>query len=208
MPGHFDRRTSMENEWMLNRRELLVTGAGFVAAGAAGLLRIDPSWAAESRSPSTLVTESHVVVETANGKVRGGHSRGALAFKGIPYAGSVTGANRFKAAPPVESWTGIRDALALGTPAVQSATTVYGEKEPAPGENCLVLNVWTPACDGKKRPVVFYNHGGGFVTGSAGSRSQDGGQLAANHDIVVVASNHRLGVMGYLYLGEIGGEEY
>src|SRR5438552_1925531 len=110
------RRTSMENEWMLNRRELLVTGAGFVVAGAAGLLRIDPSWAADSLSPSTLVTEPYVVVETANGKVRGGHSRGALAFKGIPYAGPVTGANRFKAAPPVESWTGIRDALALGTP--------------------------------------------------------------------------------------------
>jgi para-nitrobenzyl esterase len=194
---------------MLNRRELLATGAGLFAASAAELLlRGAPSWGAASLSTSTLVTGPYVVVETAHGKVRGGHSRGALAFKGIPYAGSVTGANRFKAAPPVQPWTGIRDALALGTPAVQTPTTVYGEQEPAPGENCLVLNVWTPAIDGKKRPVIFYNHGGGFVTGSAGSRSQDGGQLAANHDVVVVASNHRLGVLGYLYLGEIGGEEY
>lgn len=159
-------------------------------------------------SRSTLITEPYVVVETAHGKLRGGHSRGALAFKGIPYGGSVSGKNRFKPAPPVEPWTGVRDALALGTPAPQSAKTVYGEKEPQPGEECLVLNVWTPAIDGKKRPVLFYNHGGGFSTGSAGSVAQDGGQLAANHDVVVVASNHRLGIMGYLCLDELGGDAY
>ena len=159
-------------------------------------------------SKSTLITEPYVIVETENGKLRGGHSRGALAFKGIPYGGSVSGNNRFKPAPPPASWTGIRDALALGTPAPQSAKTVYGEHEPQPGEECLVLNVWTPAIDGKKRPVLFYNHGGGFSTGSAGSVAQDGGQLAANHDVVVVASNHRLGIMGYLALDEIGGDAY
>src|SRR5579871_863386 len=194
------KEVKMSYEWRLNRRELLGAGAGLCLMGG-------QAWA-EGLSTSTLITEPYVVVETANGKVRGGHCRGALAFKGIPYGGPVTGANRFKAAPPVESWTGVRDALALGTPALQSATTVYGEQEPKPGEDCLVLNVWTPAVDGKKRPVLFYNHGGGFATGSAGSRVQDGGQLAANHDVVVVASNHRLNILGYLYLGEIGGEEY
>lgn len=191
---------------LVSRRELL--GAGLFAAGGSPLLLTDRSARAQGLSRSTLVTEPYVVVETANGKVRGGHSRGALAFKGIPYGGSVSGANRFKPAPPVESWTGVRDALALGTPAPQSAKTVYGEREPPPGEECLVLNVWTPAIDGRKRPVLFYNHGGGFSTGSAGSVVQDGGQLAANHDVVMVASNHRLGIMGYLYLGELGGDAY
>jgi para-nitrobenzyl esterase len=191
----------------LSRRELLGAGTGLFAAGASSLLPHRVAMA-EGLSRSTLITEPYVVVETVNGKLRGGHSRGALAFKGIPYGGSVSGVNRFKPAPPVESWTGVRDALALGTPASQSPKTVYGEHEPTPGEECLFLNVWTPALDGKKRPVLFYNHGGGFSTGSAGSTVQDGGQLAANHDVVVVASNHRLGIMGYLYLGELAGDEY
>ena len=197
----------MDRRGTLSRRELLSAGTGLAAAGASSLLLPGRAGAVEL-SPSTLITEPYVVVETAHGKVRGGHSRGALAFKGIPYGGSVSGANRFKPAPPVTPWTGVRDVLALGTPAPQSAKTVYGEQEPAPGEECLVLNVWTPAVDGKRRPVLFYNHGGGFRTGSAGSVAQDGGQLAANHDVVVVASNHRLGIMGYLALDEIGGEAY
>ncbi len=186
----------------LSRRNLIVGGAGLLSTGLSRLTFARQA----SLSKSTLTTEPYVIVETAIGKLRGGHSRGALAFKGIPYGGSVSGPNRFKPAPPVEPWVGVRDALTLGTPAPQAPNTVYGEKEPHPGEECLVLNVWTPALDGKKRPVLFYNHGGGFMTGSAGSTAQDGAQLAANHDIVVVASNHRLGIMGYLCLDEMGPE--
>lgn len=193
----------------LSRRELIGAGAGLMLIGPSSLLSIaGGSGVGGELSRSTLITEPYVVVDTALGRIRGGHSRGALAFKGIPYAGSVSGANRFKPAPPPVPWTGVRDALALGTPAPQSPKTVYGEREPHPGEECLVLNVWTPAIDGKRRPVLFYNHGGGFQTGSAGSVAQDGGQLAANHDVVVVASNHRLGIMGYLALDELGGDEY
>jgi para-nitrobenzyl esterase len=192
----------------VSRRQVLAAGAGFALMGHTPL--IDAlRWAQSAGlTRSTLVTEPYVVVETAHGKLRGGQCRGALAFKGIPYGGSVSGANRFKPASRVESWVGVRDALALGTPAAQSPTTVYGEHEAHPGEDCLVLNVWTPAIDGKRRPVLFYNHGGGFMTGSAGSTAQDGGQLAANHDVVVVASNHRLGLLGYLDLEELGGKEY
>jgi carboxylesterase type B len=150
-----------------------------------------------------------VRAEIGSGKIRGGHSRGALAFKGIPYAGPVSGSNRFKAAPKVTPWTGVRDAIWLGPPAMQGPGTTYGQYEPAYSENCLVLNVWTPAVnDGGKRPVMFYCHGGGFATGSGGQSTQDGAHLAANYDVVVVATNHRLGILGYLYLGELGGEEY
>jgi para-nitrobenzyl esterase len=141
--------------------------------------------------------------------VRGGHCRGALAFKGIPYAGPVTGAARFKEAPALHAWSGVRDALQLGPPAMQGPGTTYGENEPPSAENCLVLNVWTRAvADGGKRPVMVYCHGGGYVSGSGGSKDEDGSRLAAAYDVVVVTTNHRLGLLGYLYLGELGGEEY
>jgi para-nitrobenzyl esterase len=92
---------------------------------------------------------------------------------------------------------------------MQGPGTTYGENEPAYSENCLVLNVWTPAVkDRHKRPVMVYCHGGGYVTGSGGSKDIDGSHLAANYDVVVVTTNHRLGLLGYLYLGELGGEEY
>ncbi len=71
-----------------------------------------------------------------------------------------------------------------------------------------MLTVWTPAADRKRRPVMFYSHGGGFVVGSSGAPSQDGANLAREYDVVVVSSNHRLGLLGYLYLGEIAGDEY
>jgi para-nitrobenzyl esterase len=92
---------------------------------------------------------------------------------------------------------------------LQGPGTTYGEHEPAYSENCLVLNVWTPAVkDKRKRPVMVYSHGGGYVTGSGGSKDEDGSHLAATYDVVVVTTNHRLGLLGYLYLGELGGAEY
>ena len=70
------------------------------------------------------------------------------------------------------------------------------------------LNVWTPANDNKKRPVMFYSHGGGFVGGSGASGGQDGSNLARNFDVVVVETNHRLGLLGFLYLDEMAGADY
>ncbi|WP_157099002.1 carboxylesterase/lipase family protein [Novosphingobium rosa] len=148
------------------------------------------------------------VVETAEGRLVGVRSSGISVFKGVPYAGSVSGQQRFKAAPPLTSWTGIRDASRLGPPSIQPPNQTSGIDEPTMAEDCLFLNVWTPATDGRKRPVMVYQHGGGFVTGSAGARMQDGSNLARDHDVVVVAANHRLGIMGYLYLGGLLGPEY
>jgi para-nitrobenzyl esterase len=186
-----------------DRRGFLKTGVAVIAAPYLWL----PARADEAIL-HTETTAPFVEVEIASGRIRGGHSRGALAFKGIPYAGGVSGGNRFRKAPKLEPWTGVRDATQLGPPAMQGPGTTYGEHEPAYGENCLVLNVWTPAVnDGGKRPVMFFNHGGGFVSGSGGQNIQDGAHLAAAYDVVVVASNHRLGLFGYLYLGELGGDE-
>ncbi|HEV2442221.1 MAG TPA: carboxylesterase family protein [Steroidobacteraceae bacterium] len=188
----------------LNRRSLLKAAAAAAVAPDLWLpARAEvPAWPTQTARP-------FVEVEIDSGRIRGGHSRGALAFKGIPYAGPVSGRNRFKEAPKVTPWSGVRDATRLGPPAMQGPGTTYGEHEPAYSEDCLVLNVWTPAVnDGGKRPVMFYCHGGGFTTGSGGQNIQDGARLAAAYDVVVVASNHRLGLFGYLYLGELGGSEY
>lgn len=187
-----------------NRRSFLKVGAAALAAPYLWLPAgaEEPGWLTQTVAP-------FIEVEIDSGRIRGGHSRGASAFKGIPYAGSVSGRNRFKAPPPVTPWTGVRDATLLGPPAMQGPGTTYGEHEPARSEDCLVLNVWTPAVkDGGKRPVMFYCHGGGFTSGSGGQGIQDGAHLAATYDVVVVAINHRLGLFGFLYLGELGGEEY
>lgn len=189
---------------MWSRRSAL---RGGVAAAVA--FALEPLASAQAVPRSTVTVGPEVIVEIADGRLRGGHSRGALAFKGIPYAGPVTGVARFREAPPVVPWSGVRDATHLGAPSLQKANSTYGEQEPAYAEDCLVLNVWTPAVnDGRKRPVMFYCHGGGFATGSGGSTAQDGARLAAVYDVVVVATNHRLGLLGYLYLGEIGGADW
>ena len=187
-----------------NRRGVLMIGAAAVAAPYLWLpaRAEEAAWATQTVGP-------FAEVEIASGRIRGGHSRGALAFKNIPYGGPVSGKNRFKAPPEVTPWTGVRDATRLGPPALQAPGGTYGEHEPAYSEDCLVLNVWTPAVkDGGKRPVMVYCHGGGFSSGSGGQNIQDGSHLAAAYDVVVVAMNHRLGLFGFLYLGELGGEEY
>jgi para-nitrobenzyl esterase len=151
----------------------------------------------------------YVEVDTAYGRVRGLKTEGLATFRGIPYGGSVSGANRFKAASPLKPWTGVHDALKSGPPSLQSPMRPsFGTNEGMPTEDCLYLNVWTPAADGRKRPVMFYSHGGGFTIGSGGAPYQDASNLARTWDVVVVATNHRLGLMGFLYLGELGGEEY
>jgi len=153
------------------------------------------------------------VAETSYGKVRGIDNQGIKTFKGIPYGASTGGSNRFM--PPAEpaSWTGVRDALEFGHTAPQrdpeapppspGALTVSGRNLPAEGEDCLVLNVWTPALnDGRKRPVMFWCHGGGFATGSGSSPDTDGTNLARRGDVVVVTINHRLNVLGFADLSE------
>ena len=180
------------------RRRFLMHTAAF--AGAA-------SFAPRLGFSNDAKTE-YVEVKTAYGRVRGRRQGNLVTFKGIPYAGPVAGANRFKAAPPLQPWTGVRDALQLAPPSCQPGKDYYGLNEPSPDENCLFLNVWMPATPGRKRPVMFFNHGGGFATGSGGSIDHDGGNLARNHDVVVVETNHRLGLLGFLFLGELGGEEY
>jgi para-nitrobenzyl esterase len=158
-----------------------------------------------------------VIAETTYGKIRGVDNNGIKVFKGIPYGANTAGANRFMAPSEPAKWTGVRDALEYGHSAPQSdpaappraagGLTISGQGLPAEGEDCLVLNIWTPsvgsgASSGRKRPVMFWCHGGGFASGSGSSPDNDGTNLVRRGDVVVVTINHRLNVLGFANLSE------
>ncbi|HXW63128.1 MAG TPA: carboxylesterase family protein [Candidatus Acidoferrales bacterium] len=157
-------------------------------------------------------------VTTTAGKVRGTVEDKVQVFKGVPYAASTAGANRFMPPAKRASWTGVRDCFELGLRAPQLVSAFHGQVPPEfesmdrdepMGEDCLVLNIWTPGVGaGQKRPVMVWLHGGGYTSGSGGFVCYDGTQLAKKHDVVAISLNHRLTAFGYLYLAGIGGEKY
>src|SRR5690606_27118449 len=106
---------------------------------------------------------------------------------------------------------GVKEALHFGDSCPQGGevgrTTKTGELLDH-SEDCLVLNIWTPALDNKERPVMVWLHGRGFYAGSGSEYLYDGANLARRGDVVVVTINHRLNVFGYLYLGDVGGEAF
>src|SRR4029079_2461690 len=185
-----------------SRRDFLVQSSALVALSSASLIR--PSWA-----------QSAPIAETTFGRVRGTEKEGIKAFKGIPYAASTAGKNRFMPPRDPPKWTGVRDAVdfAARAPQAQPRAAGAGDAQGAtPGqmesEDCLSLNVWTPALDGGKRPVIMWGHGGGFNQGSGAAPVNDGTRLALRGDIVSVTANHRLNVLGYTYLGEALGHAF
>lgn len=135
---------------------------------------------------------------TRSGTVHGVASDGGVvAFKGIPYAAPPVGPLRWRPPQPAARWTSPRDATRFGTPCLASPLPLRIPAIPQ-GEDCLSLNVWTPATGaGAKRPVMVWIHGGGFEFGSSAQPGYDGTALA-RHDVVVVSFNYRLGVLGFL----------
>ena len=135
-----------------------------------------------------------VIVTTTAGRVRG-FTDGALhVFRGIRY-GADTGPRRFQAPIAPEPWRGVIDAREFGAASPQSGA------EPNQSEDCLFLNVVTPAAKPvHARPVIVYIHGGAYSAGSGSSPLYDGSKLCSNGDVVVVTLNHRLNLFGYLYL--------
>jgi para-nitrobenzyl esterase len=200
----------------LGRRALL---KGVATLGGSALLPEAASGAPKANIPGTapiiVVTEGGDVVETAAGKVRGYTRNGIFTFKGIPYAASTGGANRFLTPARPKPWTGVRSSLYYGQVCPQGPRTGWAVDENAfmfewddgqPGEDCLRVNVWTPGInDNRKRPVLFWIHGGGYSAGSGQElKSYDGENLARHGDVVVVSVNHRLNSLGYLNLAEYG----
>ena len=152
--------------------------------------------------PGLAREQDRSVVETRAGRWRGRREAGTHIFKGIRY-GADTRARRFL--PPVapQSWTGVRDALEFGPIAPQPSAG----GRPI-GEDCLHLNVWTPALRDGRRPVMVWFHGGAYSSGTSNEIETDGARLSRRGDVVVVTVNHRLNAFGYLYLAEYGGAEF
>ena len=175
---------------------------------------------------------SEVIVETRSGRVRGIAGHGVETYRGIPYGAPTGGARRFLPPAPPEPWTGVRDATRFAASAPQPVTPTgitlsginagtsspsvpgmppYGMiiAEDVQGEDCLALNVWTPRSGhAARRPVLLWLHGGGWIAGSGSQPGADGTALAREGDVVVVTVNHRLGVLGHLYLAEAMGADY
>jgi para-nitrobenzyl esterase len=160
-----------------------------------------------ARAELAELEESLYIVGTDAGRVRGTTEKDVLAFKGIHYGASTEGNGRFLPPQPAESWEGVFDATEYGQTAPQYGSLAVPDVNQ--GEDCLVLNIWTPAVgDGGERPVMVWLHGGGYSSGSGSEATYNGANLAKRGDVVVVTLNHRLNVFGYLYLEEIGGEAY
>ena len=140
----------------MNRRALLTSSL------ASGLF-------VARRAPAATISPviGTPVADTASGKVRGIAREGVQIFRGIPYGASTSGQNRFMPPQKPQSWSGVRDAYQNGHSAMQipvpaSPIGAGLRANPLLGEDCLVLNVFTPSLnDGKKRPVMFWIHGGG-----------------------------------------------
>jgi len=150
------------------------------------------------------------LAELALGKLRGVRTREVTAWLGVPYAKPPLGALRLRAPQPPEPWTGERPAtqFAAAAPQLNSQSPVAEPmvKRVGVSEDCLYLNVWSPAPDGARRPVLVWIHGGGFMMGTGAT--YDGAELAALGDLVVVTINYRLGALGFAAFGGIFGDRF
>ncbi len=152
------------------------------------------SWAAGPR----VSVETGVIEAKREGSVN--------AFLGIPYAAAPVGQLRWKPPAEAEKWSGVRKATKFGPRCMQAR--IYDDmlfRDPGPSEDCLTLNVWTPAEAKGKLPVMVWIYGGGFVAGGTSEPRQDGGNLA-KQGVVVVSMNYRLGIFGFFAHAELAAE--
>jgi para-nitrobenzyl esterase len=200
----------------MNRRTLLLRGAGGLALAAASASAIEhPKASAQFAVKATAAFEPPnlhpPVVQVKGGKLRGLKDGKVFTFRGIPYAQ----AERFEMPKAVPSWEGINGAQVWGPvcpipqpTSVGSDDVVFPHRYWVENENCQVLNVWTQSLSAKaKKPVMVWMHGGGFTNGSSmESYAYDGKTLCEFGDVVVVSVNHRLNIIGTLDLSAYGPE--
>jgi len=143
------------------------------------------------------------VVSTQYGRLEGLEEDNVLVFKGIPYAKPPVGDLRFHSPEEPDAWQGIRSAKTYGAGCAQMpimsilGDILLGDTE-GECEDCLFLNIWTPSLEQKKRPVMFFLHGGGGLYGSGSQAFYRGNLLCEKGDVVVVTINYRMGVFGNL----------
>lgn len=157
----------------------------------------------ESNQPQpqqTLASEQQApVVKTTYGSIFGSIEDGIFSFKGIPYAK----AERFMPPQAPDTWEGVREHTKFGPIAMQ--VNAWSPEEAMNEEKLFTVNVWTQGInDGKKRPVMFWLHGGGFAVGASDDPITNGKILAQKGDIVLVSVNHRLNILGFLDLSSFG----
>lgn len=140
------------------------------------------------------------LVSTQYGQVQGMVEKGVAVWKGIPYAQAPVNELRFKAPQPLQSWSGIKKTTEFSAIAPQISPEALTEQT---SEDCLFLNIWSPAADNSKRPVLFWIHGGAFITGSGSTPAYNGASFANTGNVVVVTINYRLGPFGFLYTKDL-----
>jgi len=224
--------SNSENRNQISRRQaLLLSATAGIGAALTGTARASDSIkTAVHQEPGTCSTPRKAVADTQYGKVRGFVDDDVFTFKGIPYGANTGGENRWLPAKAPKPWTGEYPALIYGPNCPQNLHTwdrpatqqglgdaSWGSIEQSfiqdwddgyQGEDMLKLNIWTSSLTGK-RPVMVYFHGGGFSFGSSYELpSHEGAQMARHHDVVQVSVNHRLNILGFFDLSEIGGPAY
>jgi para-nitrobenzyl esterase len=202
-----------------NRRNFIQSlglGAATLSVGSSPLN--SPVAAASSDDQLLFVGDNIAVADTEYGKIRGFVLRGVHQFLGIPYGADTSGKNRFM--PPVKpaAWKEIKPCVWWGNTAPQIMDKRYSNAYASfvdhwnyddVSEDCLKLNVWTPAIDSGKRPVVVWLHGGGFTNGNAIEQDgYHGENLSRLGNIVFCSINHRLGPFGYSHLKAAGGHPH
>ena len=210
---------------MTSRRDFFQTlGVGAAGLGlasvipAAGCSSPVSATAAASDEQILMVGDDIAIAQTKYGKVQGFMLRGIYQFRGIPYGADTSGKNRFMPPLPPEPWDDVKPAVWWGNTAPQIMDNRYGNQWASfvdhwnyddVSEDCLRLNIWTPATDSARRPVLVWLHGGGYTNGNGIEQDgYDGESLSRKGDIVFVSINHRLGPIGFSDLSAVGGEKY
>lgn len=175
-------------------------GKDFLRYGSAIVFALAATSPAAAQAPT---------VQTASGAVEGSVSEDGKIrlFAGIPYARPPEGERRWQPPQPAPAWTGVRKATAFGNRCIQGGgfdDMVF--RDAGQSEDCLYLNVWTPATSAKaKLPVMVWIYGGGFQGGGSSEPRQDGAALA-HKGVIVVSMNYRLGIFGFFSHPELIGE--
>ena len=201
----------------VSRRTLVQTAAlatAILPAVAKAEPQVPPAPAVPALGGGQPTSQLFWTVDTRSGKVMGMANGNVKEFKGIPYGAPTGGANRYLPPKAVKPWTGVRECLAHGQVSPQTLSNfdsqygrliLWDQQVGGMGEDCLVLNLWTPSLDrGAKKAVMVCFHGGGWATGSGNAPGFDGGMMAHTNDVVTITINHRLNTLGYLNLADLG----
>jgi para-nitrobenzyl esterase len=186
-------------------RRTILKGLGAVSAIASSM----PLFASNGTGP---------VVQTKQGKLEGSLVGNVAVFKGVRYAQSIAGKNRFAPPQPVPAWDGVREAKTFSAASPQQPRSGGGrtpvgiafadDPSVVEGDDCLALNIWAPAKLKGNLPVMVWFHGGGFSAGSGSSPLTHGVNLAGREDVIVVTINHRLAASGYVDFSRVLGGDF